>query len=162
MTTQPFQLLVNGQYSIEAMPEDAHQIDVVQEQADVLHVLKGGQAYRAEFVSANDATKTYTFKIAGNNYEVKIEDHYDRLVKHLGLTAHSHVKMNTVKAPMPGMVLGIMVTEGQDVQKGDPLLILEAMKMENVLKAVGEGRVKAIKVQKGTAVDKNQLLIEME
>jgi biotin carboxyl carrier protein len=63
---------------------------------------------------------------------------------------------------MPGMVLGIMVTEGQDVQKGDPLLILEAMKMENVLKAVGEGRVKAIKVQKGTAVDKNQLLIEME
>jgi hypothetical protein len=162
MTTQPFRLLVNGQYAFDAMPENAQQIDFVQEGAQTMHVLMSGQSYHAEFVSANDLTKTYVFKIAGNKYEVKIEDHYDRLVQSLGLTVHSSAKMNTVKAPMPGMVLEVMVTEGQEVQKGDPLLILEAMKMENVLKAVGEGRVKAIKVHKGTAVDKNQLLIEME
>lgn len=162
MTTQPFKLLINGQYALEAMPEQAQEIDVVNEQDQQLHVLRAGKSYHAEFVSANDNTKTYTFKIAGNLYEVKIEDHYDRLIHNLGLTSHGSVKMNTVKAPMPGMVLEVLVAEGQDVQKGDPLLILEAMKMENVLKAVGEGRVKAIKVQKGTAVDKNQLLIEME
>ncbi|MBK7938580.1 MAG: hypothetical protein IPJ82_16520 [Lewinellaceae bacterium] len=55
-----------------------------------------------------------------------------------------------------------MVEKGQEVQKGDPLVILEAMKMENVIKATGEGRVKAVTVQKGAAVDKGQLLLEME
>ena len=63
---------------------------------------------------------------------------------------------------MPGLVLNILVSPGQMVQKGDPLLILEAMKMENVLKAAGEGQVKAVKVQQGMAVDKGQLLLEME
>jgi biotin carboxyl carrier protein len=70
--------------------------------------------------------------------------------------------MNTVKAPMPGLVLNIVVEPGQTVEKGDPMIILEAMKMENVIKAAGEGRVKAIKVQKGMAVDKGQLLIELD
>jgi biotin carboxyl carrier protein len=55
-----------------------------------------------------------------------------------------------------------MAEVGQTVEKGTPLLILEAMKMENVIKALGEGIVKAIKVEKGQAVDKGQLLIEME
>ena len=55
-----------------------------------------------------------------------------------------------------------MAEPGKTVQKGDPLLILEAMKMENVIKAAGEGRVKAVKVQQGVAVEKGQLLLEME
>ena len=63
---------------------------------------------------------------------------------------------------MPGLVLSILVEPGQAVQKGDVLLILEAMKMENVLKAAGDGTVKNIAVAKGAAVDKGQLLLEME
>ena len=62
---------------------------------------------------------------------------------------------------MPGLVLQILVEAGQTVQKGEPLLILEAMKMENVLKASGEGQVKSVNVQKGMAVDKGHLLLEM-
>jgi biotin carboxyl carrier protein len=63
---------------------------------------------------------------------------------------------------MPGLVISILVEEGQEVQKGDSLLILEAMKMENVIKAAGKGVVKSIKVQQKNAVEKNQILIEME
>ena len=63
---------------------------------------------------------------------------------------------------MPGLVLDVLVTPGQKVEKGDALLILEAMKMENVIKASGEGVVKSIQVTKGAAVDKGQLLVEME
>ncbi|HNM32873.1 MAG TPA: biotin/lipoyl-binding protein, partial [Chitinophagales bacterium] len=66
------------------------------------------------------------------------------------------------KAPMPGLVLDILVEAGQAVNKGDNLIILEAMKMENIIKASGSGTVKSIHVQKKDAVEKNQLLIEME
>ncbi|MBU6343260.1 MAG: acetyl-CoA carboxylase biotin carboxyl carrier protein subunit [Bacteroidetes bacterium] len=144
------------------MPEAVQQLDVVKENDNQMHVLCNGHSFQAEFVSANHSNKTYVFKIAGNLYQVKVEDHYDRLIQSLGLTVHSSTKINAVKAPMPGMVLDVLVQEAQEIHKGDPLLILEAMKMENVLKAAGDGKVKAIKVSKGAAVDKNQLLIEME
>jgi biotin carboxyl carrier protein len=63
---------------------------------------------------------------------------------------------------MPGLVLDIMIKPGQTIEKGTPLLILEAMKMENVLKSEGDGVVKSIEVIKTQAVDKGQILIEME
>jgi biotin carboxyl carrier protein len=63
---------------------------------------------------------------------------------------------------MPGMVLSILVTEGQAIQKGESVIILEAMKMENVLKASEDGVIKSIKVQQGNPVEKNQALIELE
>ena len=59
-------------------------------------------------------------------------------------------------------MLGIEVEAGQRVEKGQGLLILEAMKMENVIKSVGEGIVKSVCVEQGMAVEKGQLLIEME
>jgi biotin carboxyl carrier protein len=63
---------------------------------------------------------------------------------------------------MPGLVLNVLVQAGQEVAKGDALLILEAMKMENVIKASGDGKVKSVKVKQGEAVDKGLLLVEME
>ena len=69
-------------------------------------------------------------------------------------------KVNEVKAPMPGMVLNILVQEGAEVKKGDALLVLEAMKMENIIKSPCDGTVKRVAATKGTAVEKNQLLIQ--
>ena len=63
---------------------------------------------------------------------------------------------------MPGLILDVLVSAGDTVAKDDPLIILEAMKMENVLKSAGDGVVKSIEVAKGQAVDKNQILIELE
>ena len=80
----------------------------------------------------------------------------------MGMSAGADEKMDSVKAPMPGLVLDILVEAGQAVNKGDNLLILEAMKMENIIKASGNGVVKSININKKDAVEKNQLLIEME
>ena len=71
-------------------------------------------------------------------------------------------KVGDIKAPMPGLVIEVAVEIGQTVTKGDKVLILEAMKMENVIKAAGDGVVKAIHTTKGQPVEKGQLLIEME
>jgi biotin carboxyl carrier protein len=70
--------------------------------------------------------------------------------------------MNELKAPMPGLVVDFLVEIGQEVQTGDKLMILEAMKMENVIKASGQGIVKKLNVIKGQSVEKNQILIEFE
>jgi biotin carboxyl carrier protein len=61
---------------------------------------------------------------------------------------------------MPGMVLKILITEGDQVKKGDALLVLEAMKMENIIKSPADGLVKKINAVQGTAVEKNQVLIQ--
>jgi biotin carboxyl carrier protein len=71
-------------------------------------------------------------------------------------------KANLLKAPMPGLVLKVLVTEGQAVKKGDGLLILEAMKMENIIKASSDGMVKKIHIEEKNIVDKNQKMIEFE
>ena len=70
--------------------------------------------------------------------------------------------VNAIKAPMPGLILEISVTVGHEVQEGDNLLILEAMKMENSFDSPRAGVIKSIAVEKGQAVDKGQLLIEFE
>ena len=68
-------------------------------------------------------------------------------------------KVNEIKAPMPGLVLDIRVAEGDEVKKGDSILVLEAMKMENIIKSPTDGIIKKINVKKGIAVEKNQVLI---
>ncbi len=144
------------------MPDEAKNLDIISSSDKVYHLLQNGRAFQVELLNADYANRTYTMRINGANYTVGISDYYDRLVQQLGLTVGGSHKINTVKAPMPGLVIGILVEPGQTVQKGDALLILEAMKMENVIKAAGEGVVKNVPAQKGHAVDKGQVLLEFE
>ncbi len=160
--SEPFNLNVNGRFQFDIQPSEVQNFDIHSDGNGHHHILLDGKAYRVDDIELNYHQRQFIFRIGGNRYEVQIADHYDRLVKQLGLNSGSHQKINAVKAPMPGLVLNILVEPGQDIQKGDAIIILEAMKMENVLKAAGDGRVKAIKVQKGQPVDKGMLLIEME
>ena len=137
-------------------------LDVIQVEKGGFHILHNQKSFQAKVLSQNPADKTLIIDINGNNYEVEIADKYDQLVTQLGLSSSSHQKVNDVKAPMPGLVLEVAIAVGQKVKKGDGLLILEAMKMENVIKSTGDGVVKSIHIEKGAAVDKGQLLIEME
>ena len=74
----------------------------------------------------------------------------------IGGTKH----VNSIKAPMPGLILDINVKEGQEVKENDNLIILEAMKMENSITSPRDGIIKSISVNKSDTVEKNQLLIE--
>jgi biotin carboxyl carrier protein len=81
------------------------------------------------------------------------------LLKSLGFDDLNAKKVNEIKAPMPGLVLDVRVSEGDTVKKGDAILVLEAMKMENIIKSPTDGIIKKINVKKGVAVEKNQVLI---
>jgi len=162
MKKNNYNVTVNEQSKFEFDAEQINDFDFIKEQDGHFHILKNNKAFRAEVVNANFSKKTFTIKVNGNAYEINIADRFDQLVNQLGLSIVNTQKVTDVKAPMPGLVLGVSVEVGQEVQKGDALLILEAMKMENVIKSVGEGIVKAIHIDQGKAVEKGQLLIEME
>ncbi len=158
---EKYQISVNDSFELNISP-DEHSLDFVKEQNGQFHILYKNKAYKAELLEQDANGKTFLIKINNNKYTIAVKDKYDQLVKKLGLSNLSSSKMNNVKAPMPGLVLDIQVEAGQRVQKGDPLLILEAMKMENVIKATGDATIKEVIIGKGIAVDKGQLLIEME
>ena len=150
-----------GEQEFQISADQAHQLDMVSNGKN-LHVLKNNEAFDVKIIATDFNAKTLTLEVNGNKYDLEIEDEYDLLVKKMGLSAFVIQKMTNVKAPMPGLVVDVLVEVGQAIEKGSQLLILEAMKMENVLKAEGEGIVKSIEVTKGAAVDKGQILIEME
>jgi biotin carboxyl carrier protein len=150
-----------GEQSFPFDTNQASNLDMVVNDQN-LHVLKDNKAYDVKIIATNFNAKTLTLEVNGNKYDLQIEDEYDLLVKKMGLSAFVVQKMTNVKAPMPGLIVEVLVKPGQAVEKGTQLIILEAMKMENVLKAEGEGVVKSIEVVKGAAVDKGQILILMD
>ena len=154
-----FEVSVNGGQPLSL---DGDTLDFTPIGPDSFHILMGGKRFQATLLDADDTAKRFRIRVNGSMYEVKIADRYDQLVEKLGLSRHVPTKVKDIKAPMPGMVLEIHAVEGERVEKGQALLILEAMKMENAIKSPGEGIVKRICVQKGQAVDKNQLLLEID
>jgi len=137
-------------------------IDLVKLLDNKFHILQNHKSYNLEVIHADYKLKRFSIKVNNNIYDINLQTELDILLDKMGMSSVSDEKMDNVKAPMPGLVLDILVEAGQTINKGDNLLVLEAMKMENIIKASGTGVVKNIKVNKKDAVEKNQLLIEME
>jgi biotin carboxyl carrier protein len=134
--------------------------DMVTIGEDYFHILYNNKSYKAEVVKRDDATKAITLKINGTSYTVTLKDKFDLLLEKMGMNTGTAGKINNVKAPMPGLIIDLKVKAGDTVKAGDHLLILEAMKMENILKSPGDAVVKNIKVKKGDSVEKGQVLME--
>jgi biotin carboxyl carrier protein len=100
--------------------------------------------------------------LASERLEVEVLDERTRHIRTLTGSGDQRPKADVLRAPMPGMVVRINARPGDAVVAGVGLVVLEAMKMENELKAGASGRVKAIRVNPGEAVEKGQVLLEFE
>lgn len=165
-----YKVKVNDQFLFEVQNKDSvFLVNGEQVQLDLsiighnsTHVLYQNRSFNTELVDINKAEKTCQIKVNGNIYQVSIEDQFDVLLKQLGLDNLSANKVLEIKAPMPGLVLKVLVEENAEVKKGDNLLVLEAMKMENILKSSTDGLVKKILVKQGDKVEKNQILVQFK
>ncbi len=136
----------------------AFEWDLIKLKDDSFHIIKDHQSYLAEIVQVNREEKLLVISVNGTAYQIQLQDRFDLLLKKLGMKS-AESKVEEVKAPMPGLILDIKVEEGQAVKKGDTLIILEAMKMENVIKSPTDGNIKTIRVKPQENVEKNQVLI---
>lgn len=148
--------------SFEVKEDLLNDLDLALNGDNVFHVLHNNQAYSVKVDNTNFLEKKLTLSINGNKYEVGIADANDQMVKEMGLLENTVQKVNEVYAPMPGLIMDVMVDKGQEIDEGTPLMVLSAMKMENIILSQGDGTVKSVNVKKNDAVEKGQLIIEME
>lgn len=124
------------------------------------HVIHYHHGYRIEIIEVDTKAKVVQLKINNQPFSISVKDRFDRLLEQMGLSAGAGQRVNAVKAPMPGLVVEVRVKEGDQVASGDALVILEAMKMENIIRSAGDGVIKKVHVATGEGVEKNQVLIE--
>lgn len=133
--------------------------DIIEVKPGSFHVIKDFKSYDIEVIKVDFAEKSFLVKVKGNNYQLQVETKFDELLKSLGFDNLNASKVNEIKAPMPGLVIDVCISEGDIIKKGDPIIVLEAMKMENIIKSTTDGIIKKINVKKGMAVEKSQVLI---
>ncbi len=100
--------------------------------------------------------------LRGNQFSVQVEDERERRMRMAAGQASKQEGKIILQAPMPGLVIDIPVKEGQEVEKGNVLLILESMKMQNELTAPRAGRITRIQAKVNDHVDRKQVLLVLE
>jgi biotin carboxyl carrier protein len=124
----------------------------------VYSMLIDGKSYEAYVYSGEEEWQVL---LLGRHYPVKVEDEREkRLKSSVGGKVQESGEFQ-MKSPMPGLVVATLVTEGQQVEKGQVLVILESMKMQNELKSPRAGKVERIKVKAGESVEQRQLLLSV-
>ncbi|PWA07413.1 acetyl-CoA carboxylase biotin carboxyl carrier protein subunit [Flavobacterium psychrotolerans] len=160
--SKDFKVNVNTTFQFDYEKESIPQLDAVSIETNKFHILHQNKPYKAEIISSNFNQKCYTIKVNHNTYSVTISNKLDMLIMAMGFEVGATKHVNTIKAPMPGLILEIFVVVGQSVKENDNILILGAMKMENSFLSPRDGVIKSISVIIGDAVVKGQLLIEFE
>lgn len=140
---------------------DLKDFRVLQRNEETIKFLFNGKVYDAKILSIDDRCKQLKVELNNQVIELTLRDNLDQLVDEMGLSDISEEGGGEIHSPMPGLVLNCIVEEGQTVSKGDPLLVLEAMKMENLIQATADGVVAKIHCSKSDSVNKGDLLISI-
>jgi biotin carboxyl carrier protein len=156
---QEYQIEINARGEIHLNDEPV-QLDF-QPVADqpVYSLILGGRSYQAHLNLAEDG---YEVLLRGRLYHVKVEDERQRLLRQASVGRLAEGADFQLKAPMPGLIVALPVSEGQEVEAGRNLVILESMKMQNELRAPRAGKVGHIHVRVGDTVDQKQALLTLE
>ena len=144
--------------TVDGAPVDAHVVDV--EGTPVRLVTVGDQVHRV-LARRHPERGRYTLSLDGHRYEVEALDERTRTIREMTTAAAGPKGPAPLVAPMPGLVVRVLVQAGDQVVPGQGLVVVEAMKMENELRASAAAAVKAVLVQPGQAVEKGAVLVEM-
>ena len=152
--------IVNNRFNFDL--NDNKNWDVLEVKKGQFHIVYNNKSFVADVLSHDKTSKTFEIQINSNTYMVQLKDRFDELLHDLGMDVGNSNKDNDVKAPMPGRVLEILVKTGSSISEGEGLVVLEAMKMENIIKSTREGVLKQIHINEGDSVQKNAVLLSFE
>ena len=150
------------------------QLDLSQTDVDKFKVLEinytkkeiilsnGSKKLECKILKENVIDQSYIVRINGEISTIRLIKQVEKTIEKLGIQKENQKNINVLKAPMPGLILDVVIKESELVKKGDPVIILEAMKMENILSSPVDGIVKEIKVTPQQTVEKNNILIKFE
>lgn len=119
----------------------------------------GGNLMELELIGQSKDRKQFKFKSGHQTFDVLLRDRSDDLLEKMGFHESGMSQSSAVKAPMPGLISKVLVEVGMVVSAGDPLFVLDAMKMENLVKASVDATVSAVLIKPGDRVEKGQELI---
>lgn len=137
-------------------------MDVVKLGGDVYQVVgPNNETIVLEVLAIDLAVKTITIRHNHSVHDLTFKNNLDLVLDKMGIKRAVDNVSTDIKAPMPGKVIDVLVKEGDEVTKGDGILILEAMKMENVLKAEHDCIIKKVLVTTSESVEKNQVLVDL-
>ena len=142
--------------------QDIAEIDLWQKSLTEFNCIYKHRSINAVLIEADRNAKQFKISIEGEIFSIEIKDELDQMIDTKGLNAGGGKKHINIKAPMPGLVLEIAVTTGQQVNEGDKILILQAMKMENSIVVPANATIKEILVATGDVVERGQVLVELE
>lgn len=137
-------------------------LDIVKVRENYYSIVYENKSFTGEVLQVDRRSGTMLIRVNNNRYEVRVKDKFDLLLEKMGMNVNHTGRANTVRAPMPGLIVDMKIKEGDVVQLHDPLVVLEAMKMENVIKSPGAGIIKSVHVTQGQNVEKNQVLVELD
>jgi len=158
---KPYQVKAN-EFVFSLNADEINGIDVARLSSNEYSIIKDHQSMTAKVFEDRAFGKKLIVEIEGNSFAVEIKDELDLVLQQMGFGSATNKIIKEIKAPMPGLVLEIAVADGQEVKQGDKILILEAMKMENSIMIHTDARIKKIGVSAGQAVEKGQVLVELE
>lgn len=154
-TTREIDVTVQGDgYMVRVDDKEAVFVDVRAPVNHVLSVLCGGFSYDAGVKGENHS---WAVNIYGTTHEVDVQDPRSKALRLAG-----GADQGLLKTAMPGRVVRLLVSKGQEVVKGEPIIVVEAMKMENEMKAPADGCVSEIFVSEGQAIEAGTALILVE
>jgi len=151
-----------NEFSFTISQQEVASTDIIKKPGNEFHLIKDNQSIKG-YVHETDITgKKLRIEVEGEVFDVDIKDRLDQMLEKMGFDAGQEKRVHDVKAPMPGLVLKVFVTDGQQIKNGEPILVLEAMKMENVIVSQGDVAIKKINIKSGQTVEKGQVLVELE
>lgn len=158
----PSKALVNNTQQFKFDEDSIENLNYTQIDKDSFHILADHKSIKAQIVGFDFDNRKVSIRINSKIYDVTIERPLDDVIKKIGYSSGSAKLVNSIHAPMPGIIIDIQVKKGQEVKEGDTLLVLEAMKMENSILSPKDTVIKDILVAIGETVDKNKLLIDLQ
>lgn len=158
----PYKIIDDLGNELVVSKDQENEIRILERKDNQLTFLFNNKKYSAEIQELSEDGRNMKILLGHTPFSLSIQDGLDQLVDSMGMNTSVVEAEGDLTSPMPGLVLDVKVNEGDEVSAGDPIIILEAMKMENLLQAPISGTVKSVKVANGESVDKNQLLVIIE